>query len=236
MPRIRRKNIKRENNISVTANNIDFLRSLAYGEENAQNKLQDMIDEYDKRHKRICLNCGCVFQSSFSQRYCETCRQPENAEKIRWKQRKESVRYLHKRVYDMIGNSKRFDDETRKLFLEESNYYWSKVIGKIPKTEGKESYRDIKTENQYRKWLENTIEEIHSMSKTSNKSYMNVGRTGRKIKQLDKDGNLVAEWESALQASRELGIFQSNITSCCRGNIGTYKGYIWEYAEESEVV
>lgn len=200
MPRVRRKNIKRKNNISVTANNVNFLRSLACGEESARAKLQEMIDEYDKQNKRICLNCGCVFQSSFGQRYCETCRQLENAQEIRQKQRRESVRYLHKRVTDMLGNSRRFDDETRRLFLEESNYYWSKVTGRIPKTDKKESYRDIKTENQYRKWLENTIEEIHSMSRIPNKNYTNVGRTGRKIKQLDKDGNLVAEWESSLQA------------------------------------
>jgi len=51
------------------------------------------------------------------------------------------------------------------------------------------------------------------------------------INQYDLNGNFIKRWDSAREAQKELGIFESNINKCCNGIIKTYKGYIWKYTE-----
>jgi hypothetical protein len=47
------------------------------------------------------------------------------------------------------------------------------------------------------------------------------------IIQLDKDNNIINEWESAKQAANTLKYGQPNINKCVN-NLGTmYKGYYW---------
>ncbi len=43
------------------------------------------------------------------------------------------------------------------------------------------------------------------------------------------DGILVAEYESATEATRITGISNSQIGRCCKGYISSAGGYIWEY-------
>ncbi|MBR4486649.1 HNH endonuclease [bacterium] len=50
----------------------------------------------------------------------------------------------------------------------------------------------------------------------------------KKIKQLDKDGNLINIWLNSLEASKKLNIHSGNIRSCCRGELKTAGGYKWE--------
>jgi hypothetical protein len=57
--------------------------------------------------------------------------------------------------------------------------------------------------------------------------------SAKKILQLDIDGKLVKEWESASQAVRELGFNSSgHISSVCSGKRKTYKGFKWKFATE----
>lgn len=67
------------------------------------------------------------------------------------------------------------------------------------------------------------IERILSKSKrrTSKNSYI--------VQQFSLDGELIAEYESANEAGRLLGITVSRICSCCRGEQKTCKGYKWKY-------
>lgn len=59
------------------------------------------------------------------------------------------------------------------------------------------------------------------------------GKGTRPILQFDLNNNLIMEWVSASEASRQLGITkgQSNISKCCRGLLPTAYGYKWEYKE-----
>ena len=53
------------------------------------------------------------------------------------------------------------------------------------------------------------------------------------VVQLDKEGNLVAEYKSTREAARRTGIAQSNICNCCQHK--SYKsagGFIWIYKDE----
>ena len=43
-----------------------------------------------------------------------------------------------------------------------------------------------------------------------------------------KDGELVMTFPSAREAGRQ-GFHQSNVSSCCRGELKTYKGFEWRY-------
>lgn len=52
-----------------------------------------------------------------------------------------------------------------------------------------------------------------------------------KVQQFDLQGNLIAEYKSANDVHRILGISQSHVSEVCRGEANTYKGYIWKYVK-----
>ena len=56
----------------------------------------------------------------------------------------------------------------------------------------------------------------------------NLGRI-KNIIQLTLDGQVIKKWKNVSQVEKELGIFSTNIRSCCRGVIKTCGGYIWKY-------
>lgn len=47
--------------------------------------------------------------------------------------------------------------------------------------------------------------------------------------QYSKEGDFIKEWESQKLIQSELGINQSDISSCCTGKIKSAGGYIWKY-------
>ena len=54
----------------------------------------------------------------------------------------------------------------------------------------------------------------------------------RKIKQYEKNGKFIREWESLISIERELSFKADTIGLCCRGRLKTAYGYIWEYVKE----
>ena len=51
----------------------------------------------------------------------------------------------------------------------------------------------------------------------------------KKILQITKSGEFIKEWLSAMEVSRQLGIAQQSICSCCRGKCKSAGGFIWMY-------
>ena len=49
------------------------------------------------------------------------------------------------------------------------------------------------------------------------------------VLQFDKDMNLIAEYISANEAARQLGLHSSCITMCCNGKIKSSGGYVWKF-------
>lgn len=49
------------------------------------------------------------------------------------------------------------------------------------------------------------------------------------IYQYTLTGELVRKWESATRAANELGLYQANIQSCCKGKRKTSGGYRWSF-------
>jgi len=56
------------------------------------------------------------------------------------------------------------------------------------------------------------------------------------IKQIDKDtGETIHIWKGVNYASRQLGLYQANISRCCRGERHTAYGFKWKYSNEKEM-
>ena len=49
------------------------------------------------------------------------------------------------------------------------------------------------------------------------------------ILQFSKNGELIAEYSSLTEASRQTGCSASHICSCCKGRLKTCGGFIWKY-------
>ena len=67
--------------------------------------------------------------------------------------------------------------------------------------------------------------------------YIKTNTNGKKSKQVLQytlDGDFVQEWPSATEPKRKLGYSQGHISECCRGEVKSYKGYIWRYKEKGE--
>lgn len=52
----------------------------------------------------------------------------------------------------------------------------------------------------------------------------------RKVKQYDLNGNFIREWESAIEAERQIGVSRATIGRCCKGDFKTAGKYIWKYS------
>ena len=64
----------------------------------------------------------------------------------------------------------------------------------------------------------------------------NAGKHSRKIViQYSLDGDFIQEFESASTAGRELSCNNASISKCCKGNILTYNGYIWQYKDADDI-
>ena len=51
---------------------------------------------------------------------------------------------------------------------------------------------------------------------------------------VDKESGLIMWWQSAMEASRQTGIAQSNITLCCQGKVKSAGGHVWFYAADNK--
>lgn len=106
----------------------------------------------------ICPRCGHLYYSNNNKsKYCDSCK--NNYSDIRKEYRqKNQTRYIHKRINDKL-HSKRYSEEELDRFMIESNYYWDIVKQKEPKTKPESWYLNISTEEEYKNWLENKLNE-----------------------------------------------------------------------------
>ena len=61
------------------------------------------------------------------------------------------------------------------------------------------------------------------------KANTNHPNMSKRVQAYDKQGNLVFDFPSAMEAERQ-GFNQGHISSCCNGKRKSHKGYIWRYA------
>lgn len=108
----------------------------------------------------------------------------------------------------------------------------------------------------FQKWKEGKIiriisEELHLSQKTVRGILLNIGVDEQDIAQRKSDyikkisskeviqyslqGELINRWKSASEAGRILSLNHASISRCCKGNLLTYKDYIWQYAEDDNI-
>lgn len=78
----------------------------------------------------------------------------------------------------------------------------------------------------------NDISNLEWCSKSDNVSH-SIHNQYCKIKQLDKDGNLIRIWDSIKQIECELGYFMSNIVNACKGKRRSAYNFQWQYLDPS---
>lgn len=54
-------------------------------------------------------------------------------------------------------------------------------------------------------------------------------RRSKQVTQFSANGEIIAVFPSAKEASRQTGFSQGHISECCRGEFSQYKGYVWKY-------
>lgn len=59
-----------------------------------------------------------------------------------------------------------------------------------------------------------------------------VEKRRKAVLQLDKEGNILKQWESSGIAAEAIGIAKSAIVNCCTGRSKTAAGYRWEYVDK----
>lgn len=50
-----------------------------------------------------------------------------------------------------------------------------------------------------------------------------------KVLQYSLKGILIKVWDSLMDVQRELGLYNSHISACCRGKRKTHGGFSWRY-------
>ena len=108
-------------------------------------------------------------------------------------------------------------------------FVWECIKGKIE--EGYEvDHLDFDREN-------NCIDNLLAIPASENRARQSeegkkkkAERLSKAVLQLDKQGNIIAEYPSTIEAERQTGIAQSNISSCCLGKYKQANGFIWQYA------
>ena len=63
-------------------------------------------------------------------------------------------------------------------------------------------------------------------------SKRNGKRNGKPISQFTLEGEFIKTYPSGKEAEREVGINDSHIGECCRGELKTAGGYIWKYTNK----
>ena len=116
---------------------------------------------------------------------------------------------------------------------------WHRVVAEtfLEKKEGcnvVNHINGIKTDNRVEnlEWVTQAQNIKHAFDTGLSKKIKN-GKTSKKIKQYDKEGNFIKEWESTMEIERQLKIHHGSISSVCKDKVKTAGGFVWKYSETS---
>ena len=76
-------------------------------------------------------------------------------------------------------------------------------------------------------WEDNYRKDVHRNCDIAAKAQ------SKEVIQMDMEGNEINRYRSAREAGRQIGVYGTAITSCCRGMAITAKGFRWRYLDGS---
>ena len=90
-----------------------------------------------------------------------------------------------------------------------------------------DSHKDVPLSEEHKKAIGDARKGV-ALSEATKRA---IGEANsKKILQYTKSGEFIKEWSSMREVERELGIPQSSICKCCKGERKSAGGYAWKYA------
>jgi group I intron endonuclease len=133
---------------------------------------------------------------------------------------------------------KKASEETRKKLSDARKGENNHMFGKNHTEETRKKLSDArKGENHHMFGKTHTEETLRKMSEARKGKKMTEEAIAKRsearwksVRQLSLDGDLIAVFDSMIQAGESLGSDYSGISKCCRGKLKTYKDFKWEYS------
>lgn len=153
---------------------------------------------------------------------------------------------VYSRNYKNTGRIKKMSPVKRsdgylRLMLKGKGYYIHRLVAEafIPNTDKKAQVNHKngdKTDNRVEnlEWCTRSENVRHAYDVLHRKAPYQ-GKLGKKdpkariVQQIDKQGNIVAEYYGIGEVERKLKISRSNISECCLGKRKTARGFEWRY-------
>lgn len=130
------------------------------------------------------------------------------------------------------SNSKRVSKMVATTFLDRKDY---KSMPNEDKSLIKLDKLEVNHKNENK--LDNHANNLEFCTHTYNINYGNrnikhKNKMAKKVNQYDLDGNFIKQWNCIIDIQREIRIWNTSISACCKGKVKAAGGYIWRYADE----
>lgn len=108
----------------------------------------------------------------------------------------------------------------------------------LDKVKGKEFVNHI-DENKQNNHFSNlewcTTKENNNHGTRNERIGKSISKTkSKEVAQYDRKGNLLNIFYSTLDAEKETGVYQSNISMCCNGKLKSAGSFIWKYTDKNK--
>lgn len=153
---------------------------------------------------------------------------------------------VYSRNYRNTGRIKKMTPAKRpdgylRIVLKNKGYYIHRLVAEafIPNPDNK-----LQVNHKNGNKTDNRVENLEWLSRSENVKHAYdvlhrrapyLGKLGKKdpkariVQQIDKNGNIVAEYYGICEVERKLKISKSNISECCLGKRKTVRGFEWRY-------
>ncbi len=149
-----------------------------------------------------------------------------------------------KKKLSEANRGKHHSEETKKKMSESLKGRPSGMLGKKHSEESKKKMGESRSGKKNPFYSKHHTEETRKKISTANKGKQRSeetrrkmskarinGKCSKKVLQFTLDGELIKEWPSVMECSRN-GYDFRNVSACCRGKLKTAYGYKWMYADD----